>query len=142
MRGFCFFFWENNNESHREESKQTWMKTSNLTTTHHWSISSYAWKLTKFSKSVGIRTLHVQKWLGQNYLELIITHGFYFVDTRLKKKKKIPHCLSLIKLINFKILLVVNTFFKEIFNLCRPLLIITLYLQIKISINFLCRWVN
>ena len=87
-------------------------KTSNLTTTHHSSISSYALKLTKFSKSVGIRTLHVQKRLGQNYLELIIAHGFYFVDPRLKKKKKKSSLLlSLIKLINFKILLVVNIFF-------------------------------
>ena len=64
---------------------------------------------------------------------------FLFRRHKIEKKKKIPHCLSLIKLINFKILLIVNTFFKEIFNLCRPLLIITLYLQIKISINFLCR---
>ena len=124
-------------------------KTSNLTTTHHSSISSYALKLTKFSKSVGIRTLHVQKRLGQNYLELIIAHGFYFVDPRLKKKKKSSLLLSLIKLINFKILLVVNIFFflwklffKEIFNLCRPLLIITFYHQIKTPINFWCRWVN
>ena len=64
---------------------------------------------------------------------------FLFRRPKIEKKKKIPQCLSLIKLINFKILLIVNTFFKEIFNLCRLLLIITLYFQIKISINFLCR---
>ena len=130
-------------------SKLAWMKTSNLTTTHHSSISSYALKLTKFSKSVGIRTLHVQKRLGQNYPELI-SPWFLFCSHKIEKKKKNSSLLlSLIKLINFKILLVVNIFFflwklffKEIFNLCRPLLIITFYHQIKTLINFWCRWVN
>ena len=64
------------------------MKTSNLTTTHHWSISSYALKLTKFSKSVGIRTLHVQKRLEQNYQELI-SLWFLFCSHKIEKKKKI-----------------------------------------------------
>ena len=36
---------------------------------------------------------------------------FLFRIHKIEKKKKIPHCLSLIKLINFKILLVVNIFF-------------------------------
>ena len=80
-------------EKKKISSKQAWMKTSNWTATHHSSISSYALTLTLFSKSVGIRTLHVQKRLEQNYQELI-SLWFLFCSHKIEKKKKSSLLLS------------------------------------------------